>query len=790
MLQLTYTSCRPSMSLNGSGGYTVRAASPKLDQAWLAHAPQLARYEVSSSRGAAGARLAFHRRQNASIITHSLSVRDHESRLASFTHAVVDPTGQIGCIEAIGMWESPFWKCADDDGTTELPLVETLPANGVLDWPSLQQRLQDERFYAMAEFLLAVWLRRMGRPIVLLADAEPVAAAVWLLTRCLPASALGDLSFASQDHDPATAGVTVVGYGCATKSLPTQVLATRHWYDVRTGEHSGEGLESYAKFICREILAGRWHTIETFLGLCGEMHIDGADDIDLVHRVSHKSHVCTEQEILQAQARPAFLRWLLQDQRHAETAVTILARGATGAPQAVEALVASFSETPERTQTLVRSLLEQAALALAKQDLQRATYLIGLCGGIHGAPDPSALWQRAVEEVGADRLAIETRMGLAGVLNGLGAASALRTLVMRLLKVPFEELPVVLRCAAHASLKAEACRIAVDGSGAMTQATIKALSIQPDVLMQLLRIAADPTAIASVIAACEPASVFDILVVDRALRSRIDIDAVIDHALEAGQIDLRQLATINFSRYWAILLQGRHADRVISEMLRLPVTHYAGREVVRYLWAALGSAPASEAVGGAIHRRIRLLEAMGTPGAPIDRPEDVMTAITELPQSEGRTVALQLMPRLATSIAGATPATLCRNLPVLMELAASLVRCGTATVLREFAKACLANGRLFADASVATVTVAYAFGANGCQPKSPSAHDQLVDLGVELTTLYARAGGPSLNRHVNEQAMRWPEPARALFRLARQRHRINGRLLARFARSRATLMER
>lgn len=789
MHQLTYTSCRPGMSLNGSGGYTVRAASPKLDQAWVACAPQLARYEVSSSKGGAGARLAFHRRQDAAIVTHSLSVRDHDSRPASLTHAVIDPTGQLGASDAISMWGSPFWQRADDGGTTELPWVASLPANGALDWPSVQRRLQDERFYAMSEFLLSTWLRRHGRPIVLLADAEPVAAAVWLLTRCLPAPTLRDLTFASQDHDPATAGVTVVGYGRATNSLPAPVLAARHWFDLGTRERSGESLEPYAHFACREILAGRWHTVEAFLGLCSDMDVYGTEAINLVHRVIHESHVCTEQEIQQVWERPRLLRWLLQDQRHAEIAVTTLARGTTAAARDADALVAAFSETPERAQTLVRGLLGQAGAALAQNDLQRAAHLVGLCGGTKGTPAPSALWSHVVGQVGINALLIETRIGLAGVLKGVGADSATRTLVAHLLTVSLEDVPVVLRCTAHASLKAESCRIAMSGSKAMTHATIKALASQPDVLMHLLRTAADPTAIACDIAASEPVAVLDVLVVDDAVRHRIDADAVIDYVVDVGKLDFRQLASTAFARYWGLLLRGRHADNIVSEMLRLPIANVEGRGAGRHLRSALRRASVSKAVSGAMNRRLRLLEVIDAPSGPIDFPEEVMGAIADLPPTDRRTVSLQLLPRLAASVADGTLAMLCQNLSMLMELAASPARRGTVATLREFAKASLANGRLLADASVATVTIAYAFGAAGSPLESPAERDQLVDFGVELTILFARAGGPSLNRRVNEHAMGWPEPARTLFRLARQRRRINGPLLARFARSHATLME-
>src|SRR5690606_23529395 len=113
-----------------------------------------------------------------------------------------------------------------------------------------------------------------------------------------------ELTFTSSDHDPATAGVTVVGYDDPSKSLPTQVLASRLWFDLCTGNHYGGEAESYANFACREALAGRWSKVEIFLDLCHELQIDDADDIDLIHRVAHESHVCTEQEMLRVHDRP------------------------------------------------------------------------------------------------------------------------------------------------------------------------------------------------------------------------------------------------------------------------------------------------------------------------------------------------------------------------------------------------------------------------------------------------------------------------------------------------------
>ena len=557
MHQLIYTSCRPGMSLNGSGGYTVRAASPGLDQTWLAYAPHLARFDVgSSSRSPAHARFAFHRRQGVSFLAHSIGAVDFESRPASFTHALIDSSGQLGPTEAIGTWGSPFWSRADKKGTSELPVLEALPGDGTLNWATVRRHLQEGHFYAMVEFLLTAWLRKKALPIVLVADADKVASAIWLITRCLSPSAVCDLSFATQDHDPLTAGGAVIGYGGAIDTLPAATLKDRAWFDLSTGKCSDNEPNSTVQFICREARAGNWGAVDAFATCCSDLHIDGVEDMDLLHSVMHESYVCTQKELARAQHRPILLRWLLQDERHARVAVEILADGPDTTQPPTNTLVGLFSETLELKQLLVNTAMAQAAAALASQDVPRAEKLVGLCAGIKGAPGASMLWRRAVEQVEIERLAIEVRITPAERLLALGEASAERSLITRLLDVPHEALPVVLRCPARASLRAEACRAALDRTDAMTQATIEALASQPEVMGRLLRIARDPTAIARAVAAREPHAVLEILNADRAARSQVDFDALVDHVLKTRTVGVQELAGAGFTRYWGLLLQS------------------------------------------------------------------------------------------------------------------------------------------------------------------------------------------------------------------------------------------
>jgi hypothetical protein len=139
------------------------------------------------------------------------------------------------------------------------------------------------------------------------------------------------------------------------------------------------------------------------------------------------------------------------------------------------------------------------------------------------------------------------------------------------------------------------------------------------------------------------------------------------------------------------------------------------------------------------------------------------------------------------SIAAELPPNAVRDLQALMALAAS-TGSSKPDLLREFAKAALASGQLLKESTLATATIAYAFGAIGPVVLSVE-RDKLVDLGIELLHLYSRAGGPMLNYQVAAAALQWREPARTLFRVTRQRLRINGHLLAKLARSRVALTE-
>ena len=432
---------------------------------------------------------------------------------------------------------------------------------------------------------------------------------------------------------------------------------------------------------------------------------------------------------------------------------------------------------------LFRSSVGSALLA---GNLPQAERLIRLCAKTTGA---SGLRQRAVERVGIERLPIDVRIGLAQMLSSQDVGEVVQAFVARLLDLPPEALPAVLRCTVPVLWKTDACCLAIGRTRTMGEAAIRALARQPEVLCQALSRVVDPTSLAGLVAAYEPCVVLDILAANTAIRSQIDVDAVVENALKSGVINLSQLATIESGRYWGMLLCGHHAESITHAILNESVLQPVAQATLACMRAAIGATAMSVPVVRALRGRADLLETLLTPSLPIVRPGEIIAALTELPRSDRYLVILQLLPRLLRSIRNESPQVCLRHLLVVLEKAVPQEDNKPVTALRELAKVALASGQLLADATVATGFVAYAFGVLGHFATLAADRDQLVDLGVELVDLYARAGGPLLNRQVNEQALCWPEPARTMFRLARQRRRINGTFLATLARSHAALTQ-
>lgn len=788
MYQLTYTSCKPGLSLNGSGGYTVRAASPGIDPLWLNRAPQLARYDIGvPSQGHSSARLAFQRHNGAAIATHTVRTVDHDVRVASFMHAVIDPKGQLGSIDAISAWGSPFWKCSNDESLPDLPKVDTLPAGDAMNWTRLQRWLAQPISGDMACFSLSAWLRYPERPIILLADNDTVAAVIWMLTHSLPSSLLRNFSFATHDSNPATAGMALVGYGSPSGRLPAAALSGRSWFNATTSAHTDNLTESYAEFVVQQAIAGQGTTVDDFVKQCEQLGIETADEMGLLYRVVHESYVCTEADLLNVQRRPNLLRLLLQEAQHVQVAVGLIGRLQTVDPQIDANLAAVFRESPERVNTLVDSLLSRAGEALRASNKQLALSCIELCTANDPKRNIPSLWRKLFGRTDYTVLSIEMRTWVAAqVYKGNGAADN-QSLIEQLLTYDLTVIPEVLHLQIDRAIKVEACRLAIEQHGTLSAAAIEALSHQPDVLARLICIAADPIAVAVLVAAHDLAVLLDVIRSDDVLQRRISIETVLTQAAGRIAVPTDQLFTPRLARHWQTLIASSHGPQLISQVMSASLTQHPPVEVSRFLHMARDMKRLPKSSTEQIERRLHLADALSRATCLVVDFETIVAAVKDLTETDQRKVFLSLFPRLVAAVVNATPEVLRKRLDSIMDAATASGAASPARVMREVAAVVCKDRRLLKDARIPMVLVAYAFGATGTQSTEGVLQDELVDLGFELVNLYARAGGPAVNHALREQAFRWPEPARSFYRLASRGQRINGRLRAFLARRHAAV---
>ena len=282
-------------------------------------------------------------------------------------------------------------------------------------------------------------------------------------------------------------------------------------------------------------------------------------------------------------------------------------------------------------------------------------------------------------------------------------------------------------------------------------------------------------------------AILGVLATDAELRQRIDLRAVLDYAVEAGQLRMEDLPTPALAQHWSTLLASRHAARLLSDLLATSFARIAPIEMEKLLRMAYSSCRLPSPLTERIERRMKLVAIIVNLPIRIDDLDTITAAVAELPEADRRTVAIQLLPYLLKAVAAMAPPKMSQQLQFLLNLTALHATRSPALVLREFATTVCDAGRLLCDSNVATTTLAHAFGAVGKRPLHGPAHDQMLDLGVELMELYSKAGGPVLNRQLTDQASRWPEPARSFFRLASQQHQVSGRFKAFLSRRHASL---
>ena len=124
-----------------------------------------------------------------------------------FTHLLVGLPESFVARDAIDLWDSPFWKTADDSSPTYLPTIaETELEEGSLH----EDDLLEVRHYL--PFVIQAYLSlQMQQKLYIAAPDLQVARLIWGLTRALPRTMQQDLTFSTYERDGSKSPARIVG---------------------------------------------------------------------------------------------------------------------------------------------------------------------------------------------------------------------------------------------------------------------------------------------------------------------------------------------------------------------------------------------------------------------------------------------------------------------------------------------------------------------------------------------------------------------------------------------------
>ena len=171
MKQLLYTSCEAGKSLDGAGGFQVRAASAGIGPERMRAAVRYMAYGLPDcihpsqmAPSSSPVRLAFLKTPELGpILCHSVSAGlDPTTRRPGnfFSHVLLDVPPAFTVAAAINTWESDSWRRADGPFEATLQDIEGIRATGSLTDEALGQFASSEHGRKMFSFVLAALLTR------------------------------------------------------------------------------------------------------------------------------------------------------------------------------------------------------------------------------------------------------------------------------------------------------------------------------------------------------------------------------------------------------------------------------------------------------------------------------------------------------------------------------------------------------------------------------------------------------------------------------------------------------
>lgn len=224
MKQFHFTYCQQGGSVNGRGGWQMRAVSPGLDETSIKPYVRFIDYQKPEQASATDAprRLALCTVQlpngkRERLLAHSVFVGTEAGRMqdAFFSHAVLDLPDDFDGLDAIKRWGSGFWVEADRPGPIHLPEMSTI-LPGTLSAESTSRFLSDPVTRGWVESCLqAVLLITERKPqsgqVFVVAPSAIIASMVHAIGLCLPPSLRPLLTFSTYERKPTDASNLLVG---------------------------------------------------------------------------------------------------------------------------------------------------------------------------------------------------------------------------------------------------------------------------------------------------------------------------------------------------------------------------------------------------------------------------------------------------------------------------------------------------------------------------------------------------------------------------------------------------
>ncbi len=592
MKQLLFTSCEAGKSLDGAAGFQFRGASAGLGPERLRAAlPYMAYglpdyiHPLQNSPVPSPVRLAFLKTPElGSILCHSVSAgldptTDRPGNF--FSHVLLDVPPTFTAETAIKTWESDSWRRADGPFQATLPDIEDVHTSEAFTDEGLRQFLSSESGQRMFRFVLEAMLTTAAdNRIFLAASSQDVAVCVYGLTRVLPQTCLGTLTFSTYEYQPLSCPARLIGTGAADASqsdMPSSCYSGKAvGYNSSTGRMSQMTLQGdFVEYAMAAATTGDRTRLDELLAVCGQCGIDRPELLNLVCRAEFGSEL-VKNDLLRLAIYPRFLSHLLGKpsirqpwlDRFAEDdeLTGVLASQVVPVLKEDREAIAAFGETAmqatveairhgklTKTRTLLEHILPATSDATAASSHMAVLDEIG---------DPNAVpWQT--------RAYLLTQM--AGIpSDGLHSALRARWLSPQPAELPLLcGLPIPDRWKTHACLS---CLLHAGVTSPLIDTLTSHLELLPEVLRHLPRDKGATQNLPSLVAALLARSNAPAGLVGDLLRHRDQMrpevtSAFLTAAAQSGDIDVLQLASQCGPGLLEVLSGGNDLDTFLARLL-------------------------------------------------------------------------------------------------------------------------------------------------------------------------------------------------------------------------------